>query len=83
MTFKEKVNGYAIWMHRIIPTLLIALILFILSTMLASVKEIKQDFKEISHNMIYKCDYVADLDRIRKEFDRHDDRIRFLERKVR
>ena len=79
MSFKEKVNGYSLWIHRIIPTLLTGLILFILSTMLGSIKEIRKDFKELTHNMVYKCDYVEDLNRIRKEFDTQDIRIREVE----
>jgi len=75
MSFKEKINGYSIWMHRVVPTLLTGLILFILSTMLSSVK----DIRKLTHNMVYKCDYVADLDRIRNEFDTQDIRIRKVE----
>ncbi len=79
MSFKEKINGCSIWIHRIVPTLLTALILFILSAMLTSIREIRTDFKGFRKDIVYKCDYIEDFKRIRDEFDKHDVRIRDVE----
>ena len=79
---RERINGYGTYFRFITPVAL-GLALWVLTIIWGEIGEVQEDFKAISHNMLYKCDYAEDLEVTRSSLNRLDDRLRDVEKRRR
>jgi len=69
-SIREKINGSMPIGLTALTMIAVSVLLWGFQEMRADIKEVRADFKAMSHNMVYKCDYVDDQSRVWVVLDR-------------
>jgi len=77
----NRLNGFGVVLRFITPLLaaLTTVGMFILAAQHTDIRELRKDIKEITSNLVFKCDYIDDRRDLVHCVERLDDRLRKLE----